>query len=165
MEDKKNNNMWVWIVVAIIIIGILVFLAFRNNEVVVSNTTTPVAQDNALEPDSTLDISDATSTTTGAKPVFISYAEALVKYADRRIQFGKDCQVSKINSSVTYKDNTGIMLDNRSSFARTIKIGTNYSVKAYGFRIVVLPDVYMKAKTILVDCDKQQNVATILIQE
>jgi hypothetical protein len=99
----------------------------------------------------------------GATAATISYTNALIKYADRRIQFNPTCQA--FPNTVTYKDNTGIMLDNRSPVARTIKVGTNYTVKAWGFKIVVLPDIYLKSKTILIDCDKSQNVATILVQE
>ena len=93
----------------------------------------------------------------------VAYADALVKYKDRRIQFNASCQASP--RSVTYKDNTGIMLDNRSAQSRTIKVGTTYTVKGYGFKIITLPDIYLKSSTLLVDCDKQQNVATVLVQE
>ena len=96
-------------------------------------------------------------------PTSISYQDALIKYADRRIQLDEACQAHP--SNVTYKDNTGIMIDNRSAKTRTVKIGTAFTIKPYGFKIVVLPDTYLKSKTILVDCDQSQNVATILIQE
>ncbi|MEK7227921.1 MAG: hypothetical protein AAB681_01030, partial [Patescibacteria group bacterium] len=92
-----------------------------------------------------------------------SYANALVKYKDRRIQFDDTCRA--FPSTVTYKDNTGIMLDNRSAQTRIIKVGSTYTVKPYGFKIIVLPDIYLKSKTLLVDCGAAQNVATILIQE
>jgi len=162
MENKINKNVWISILVVVVIIVFALFYFFRNREITPKVVIAPI--DNVVvEPESTLDISDTDSTKIGA--VSISYANALVKYADRRIQFNASCQVPILNTSVTYKDNTGIMLDNRSAVAHTIKIGTNYTVKAYGFRIVVLPDTYLKAKTILVDCDKQQNVATILVQE
>ena len=161
---ENNKNMWIGIVVIIIIIGVALFFSLRNKKVAVDTTVAPLADNNALEPDSTLDISDIVGTsTTGVAPVSISYAEALIKYADRRIQFNKECQASPF--SVTYKDNSGIMLDNRAPVSRVIKVGTNYTIKAYGFKIVVLPDIYLKSKTLLVDCDKQQNVATILVQE
>jgi hypothetical protein len=66
---------------------------------------------------------------------------------------------------VTYKDNSGIMIDNRSAQTRTVKVGTTFTIKPYGFKIVVLPDIYLKSQKILVDCDKMQNVATVLVQE
>ena len=108
---------------------------------------------------------DVSNATPGVAPSLIAYADALKTYADRRIQINSGCQASFIGHTVTYKDNTGIMIDNRSAQSHTIKIGTTFTVKAWGFKIVVLPDIYLKSKTILVDCDNYQNVATILVQE
>ena len=157
MENTNNKNMWIWIAIVVLVIAVIVFFGFMNKKVV-PETTIPPVDNTLLEPESTLDTSGTT-----VAPASISYANALIKYADRRIQLDKDCQAHPNN--VTYKDNTGIMIDNRSPVARTIKVGTNYTVKAWGFRIIVLPDIYLKSKTLLVDCDKSQNVATILVQE
>ncbi len=94
----------------------------------------------------------------------ISYANALVKYKDRRIQFDKTCQA--FPNTITYNDNLGIMLDNRSPDTRTIKVGTVYTIKGYGFKIIKLADVSLNVdKTFLVDCDARQNVATVLVQD
>ncbi len=156
---EKNNNMWVWIGV-VVIIGLIIFFVFKNKAIVAP----VVNQDNNTgtvnEPESVLDTSGQT---TGVTPVSISYANALIQYADRRIQLDTACQAHP--NTVTYKDNTGIMIDNRSPNTRTVKIGTTFTMKPYSFRIVVLPDIYLQAKTILVDCDSSQNVATILVQE
>jgi hypothetical protein len=95
--------------------------------------------------------------------VSIAYADALIKYADRRIQLDKTCQAHP--NTVTYKDNTGIMIDNRSPQTRTVKVGITFTIKPWGFKIVVLPNVYLTSKTLLVDCGQYQNVATILVQE
>ncbi len=160
MENKKNMALYYWIVGVVAVVIVIVFWSMNRSVVPVANVDQNNAENTVLEPQSTLDTS---GTTNGTGAVSISYADALIKYADRRIQFDKICQAYP--NTVTYKDNTGIMIDNRSAQARTIKVGTNYSVKAYGFRIVVLPDTYLKSKTLLVDCDKSQNVATILVQE
>mgnify|MGYP001564025841 FL=1 len=142
---------------AIVVVAIIIFCVTSSPVVPVANTeVTPTVNDTSLEPASTLDTSGE------VKPVSIAYADALVQFADRRIQFDKACQA--FPNTVTYKDNTGIMIDNRASIAHTIKIGTTYTVKAYGFRIIVLPDIYLKSKALLVDCDKSQNVATVLVQ-
>ena len=112
------------------------------------------------ESESVQDTSDQTIAT-GAAP--ISYANALVKYANRRIQLDPMCQAHP--NTVSYKDNIGIMIDNRSAKTRTVKVGSTFTIKPWGFKIIILPDVYLVAKTILVDCDQSQNVATILVQE
>ncbi len=145
----------IWVVVGIIIIAALYFI-FSNMQ-----TTNQTANNQiTTEPESVQDIS---TQDVGVSAAPISYSNALVKYADRRIQLDTTCQAHP--SNVVYKDNTGIMIDNRSSKTRTVKVGTTFTIRPYGFKIVVLPDVYLKSKTILVDCDGSQNVATITVQE
>lgn len=155
--ENNNNKILIWVIVVIVVVGI-VFFVFSNRK----QEAGPAMQNTETntEPESVQDTSDQTGIIPTAS---ISYANALIKYADRRIQLDKSCQAHPNN--VTYKDNTGIMIDNRSPQTRTIKVGITFTIKPYGFKIVVLPDIYLKAKTILVDCDKSQNVATILVQE
>ena len=153
MKMKMNMQTWIWILVAVVVLVVLVSIFNFNSTKIVNQTST-------TEPASAQDIS---KTDIGAAAVPIAYNNALVQYADRRIQLDKNCQATPNN--VTYKDNTGIMIDNRSAQTRTIKVGTTFTIKPWGFKIVVLPDIYLKSKTILVDCDKYQNVATILVQE
>ena len=165
VENKNAKDTWIWMVAIVIIIAIVLFFILKNNKIEPNEQSAlPPVVDNGLvtEPESTLDVSDVTP---GVAPSLIAYADALKTYADRRIQINGQCQASFIGHTVTYKDNTGIMIDNRSSQAHTLKVGTTFTIKAWGFKIVVLPDIYLKAKTILVDCDKLQNVATILVQE
>jgi len=142
---------WIWVLVALFAVAAIIFFVFNNK-----SASNPVT----TESESVQDISPQD---TGVMASAISYANALVKYADRRIQLDTMCQAHP--SNVTYKDNTGIMIDNRSPQTRTVKIGTTFTIKPWGFKIVVLPDVYLKSNTILVDCDNSQNVATILVQE
>ncbi|TSC78089.1 MAG: hypothetical protein G01um101424_223 [Parcubacteria group bacterium Gr01-1014_24] len=92
----------------------------------------------------------------------ISYAQALVKYKDARLQLDQECRATPAN--VTYKNNTNIMIDNRAPISRAVKVGSVFSIKAYGFKIVKLSSLTLPA-TWYVDCDKSQNVAAILIQK
>ena len=156
--NKITNNTWIGVVLIIVLlIAGALFFSYKNKQtadlgvVPVTNTVT--------EPESVQD----TTQTTGVGAVSIAYADALVKYADRRIQLDTQCQA--FPRTVTYKDNTGIMIDNRSPETRTVKVGVTFTIKPWGFKIVVLPNVYLTNKTLLVDCDKSQNVATILVQE
>lgn len=147
------------IIIAIVIIVVLLIGAsiwyFMSNSDIETNEN-PVT----TEPESVQDISDQD---TGTGATAISYANALVKYADRRIQLDTTCQAHP--NTVTYKDNSGIMIDNRSPKTRTVKVGITFTIKPWGFKIVVLPNVYLASKTLLVDCDGSQNVATVLVQE
>ena len=157
-----NKNIIIGLAILILIlVGGFVWY-FMSNSVSSTSDTTNTQTNNpvAVTPDSVQDVSDQT---TGTVASAISYANALVKHADRRIQLDPTCQAHP--NTVTYKDNTGIMIDNRSSQTRTVKVGITFVMKPYTFKIVVLPDVYLVSKTLLIDCDQSQNVATVLVQE
>jgi hypothetical protein len=160
MENKKT----IWIVIGVIVIIAIALLVWKMKANPAVTDQTPAAEE--IVPEGTQDVDQGTApTTTGATvaPISISYQNALKQYATRRIQLNEQCQAAP--NTVTYKDNTGIMIDNRSSKTITVKVGTTFTIKPYGFRIVVLPDIYLKSQKILVDCDKMQNVATVLVQE
>lgn len=170
MEPNQNKNMWMWVAVAVVVIGIVGFLVMdkKDSEDMDSleNDQTAMDAKDMQVPDGEEDVTEGSvnvKTDATSPQVTLSYQQALEKYKDRRIQFDNSCATTP--KSVTYKDNTGIMLDNRSAKTRTIKVGETYTVKAYGFKIITLPDTYLKSKTLLVDCDGQQNVATVLVQE
>lgn len=159
--EKKNLKMLIWVIVALAVVVVAIALYFTlANKQPVEQVTTDNSAIKEKEPES---VQDVGTKDTGAGAASISYADALVKYADRRIQLDTSCQAHP--NTVTYKDNTGIMIDNRSPNTRTVKINTTFTIKPWGFKIIVLPDVTSKPKTILVDCDSSQNVATILVQE
>ncbi len=92
----------------------------------------------------------------------LSYAQTLQQYKSARIQLDQNCQATPNN--VTHKNNTFIMIDNRASVARVVKIGSVFTVDAWGFKIVKLSSVTLPA-TWYVNCGSSQNVATILIQK
>jgi hypothetical protein len=92
----------------------------------------------------------------------LSYTDALAKYEDVRIQLDDNCRANP--NKVTFKNGTSIMIDNRASVARTVTVGSTFSLKAYDFKIVKLSSAVLPV-TWYLDCDKSQNVATILIQK
>jgi hypothetical protein len=161
-QNKKSNTVW-WIVGVVVLVLIVILLVKGKGSDMAGNTDMQNGDQTALEATEDTSAGSVNTPTSGTASVTMSYAKALETYKDRRIQFNDECQA--VPNTVTYKDNTGIMLDNRSSKSRTIKIGTSYTVKGYGFKIITLPDTYRQSKTFLVDCDGQQNVATILVQE
>lgn len=156
---QKNIKIFIWIIASIIVV-ITVILIFSFNNKQTTNQKVIVEPIPASKPVSTKSV---TKTNTKIETASIAYADALVKYANTRIQLDTACQAHP--SNVTYKDNIGIMIDNRSPETRTVKVGTTFTIKPWGFKIVVLPDVYLTSKTILVNCDQRKNIATILIQE
>ncbi len=152
MENKQSMNVWISVGVVLVVIALVWYASSRPKA---------VNQDNVEVVEPTEDVSEGSVNAT-VPAAAISYANALVKYKDARIQLGTNCQASPNN--VTYKDNTSIMIDNRSAVARTVKVGSTFPIKAWGFKIVKLSSSTLPA-TWYVDCDKSQNVATILIQK
>ncbi|MFA5997351.1 MAG: hypothetical protein WC791_02570 [Candidatus Paceibacterota bacterium] len=105
-----------------------------------------------------------TNTSTG-EAASLSYVQALALYPEKnRIQLtgGTFCQASP--TMATFKNGTSIMIDNRSSEVRTITLGTAYTLPGYGFRIIKLSSATLPA-SLLMDCNKQLNVATVTIQK
>ena len=152
--ETKNTNVWIGVgVVLLIIIGLWYM------------KSTPDVMDQQLAGDESIESVEDTSpagTDIVVPPASLSYTQAMAKYKDVRIQLDKDCRPSRTNE--TYKNNTSVMIDNRSSEARTIKLGSTFGIKAWGFRIVKLSSSNLPA-TWYLDCDGSQNVATILIQK
>ncbi len=90
-----------------------------------------------------------------------TYTQLLEAYKDRLVQFNSDCHVSKIARQV-FKVGSEILLDNRSSEPATISVGaTNYTLSAYGYRVISLS----KVGTFTLDCNAGRNVATLTVQE
>jgi hypothetical protein len=151
MENKKNKGVvWIIIILALIVIGIVVFSKGRSNSQYQEETQTTI-------PEGTEDLGTQTNTGSG-----LTYQQAIVKYAGRLIQINDACQATP--PKATFKNGTSIMIDNRSKKAHTFKLDSTFSVKAYGFKIITLSSSTLP-KTLLLDCDTSQNVATVLIQK
>ncbi len=94
----------------------------------------------------------------------MAYNDALKVYGGgRQIQFDQSCHVALLANKV-FANGTTVMLDNRASVARLIKIGDkSYKVAPYSYELAklsasVLPTTY------LVDCDSQQNPVTLTVE-
>jgi hypothetical protein len=155
--ENKNKNMWVWGGVVVLAIIIIWAVMARNSSAPTTSTGTDATQGTTDE--SKIDSTEDVGTSTAAP---LSYKQALVTYANARLQLDKTCQASP--SNMTFKNGSKIMIDNRSAVARTVKVGSTFSIKAWGFKIVDLSSSTLPA-TWLVDCGVSQNVATITIQK
>ena|SRR3989338_691539 len=153
MENSKN----MWVVLGLVVVIFLGVFWYIDRDVAPEVVLENVEQ--TVEP--TEDTSEG-SVNVSTPAASISYQNALVRYKDSRIQIDESCQARPNN--ITYKNGTNIMIDNRSKLARTVKVGSIFPIKAWGFKIVKLESATLPA-TWLVDCDKSQNVATILIQK
>ena len=83
----KNKNLWIWIVVILVVAVGLIFWA-KN-----SSAPAPVVQNNpVVAPVTPTEDVSAGSVDVGARRSTISYADALIKYKNARIQLDQNCQ-------------------------------------------------------------------------
>lgn len=168
MENISKQNIRIG-VAAIVVIGVIAVFVFGKPAVApevgtLTGDQAATSSNPTITPAKTA-ATKSTTSTTGSDAVSVSYEKALEVYTGKtRIQLMGDtvCQVSP--TMATYKNGTSIMLDNRTAEARTVTLGTAYTVPAYGFKIVKLSSTTLPV-TLLMDCGKQQNVATILLQK
>ncbi len=93
----------------------------------------------------------------------MKYGDALKQYSGRVIQFDASCQAHP--NSITVKNGTAIMFDNRSGDARWFTLnGFGYHLDGYGYTVVTVSSKKLPA-TVLVDCGGAQNVGQILVQK
>ena len=153
--DKQKKNLW--IVVGVVVVIIIIFL-FGKKDGALDSSVIKDESDDVVVTDS----NDSTGVVKTPVAPSVSYAQALEKYKNYRIQLNTTCQASPNN--VTYRNGTSIMIDNRSASSRVVKVGSIFNIKPWDFKVVKLSSSTLPI-TWLVDCDKSQNVATILIQK
>lgn len=164
--EEKNKSMWMIAGIVLVVVAIIIFVVMQNkdNDDLLENESNIVQEEVVVEDEKIAGELDTTPDTKVTKsPVAsLTYEQALVKYKDYRLQIDTQCRISPNN--VTYKNKTNIMLDNRSPVSRTVKVGSTYTIKPWGFKIITVSASTLPS-TLLVDCDKSQNVATILVQK
>ena len=157
MEDTKNKNLWIGLAVVLLLVVGFLFWSMKK-------AVAPAVTDNTSTNPVVVPTEDVTpgSVNTGSPAASISYANALIKYKNARLQLDPTCQASP--DKMTFKNGAYLMVDNRAPVSRTVKVGSVFNIKAYGFKIIKLSSATLPA-TWYVDCGKSQNVSTILIQK
>lgn len=163
--EEKNKNMWMIGGLVLVLIAVIVFMSTQKNDTedILEDQNT-IAEEQVVVEDENItgEIDTEGQPEVASSPAAsLSYAQALIDYKGARLQLDKTCQASPDN--MTFKNGASIMLDNRAPVSRTVKVGSTYTIKPYGFRIIKLSSSTVPV-TYLVDCDKSQNVATILLQ-
>ncbi len=146
---QNNKNLWIGVAVVVVVVLLGWLMVSKNSAPTVStNSVTPTE--------------DTSAGSVDAGAASLSYSQALVKYKDARLQLDPICQGSP--DKMAFKNGALLMVDNRAPVARTVHIGSVFSIKAYSFKIIKLSSSTLPA-TWLVDCDKSQNVSSILIEK
>lgn len=167
IQTKSKTGMYVGIgavIVLIIIIGLA--MSKKNKEMVEEGTQTPV--ENTVVPGDTTPNptvtptpgidpeKEGTSVGSGAG----TYANLMLKYKGRMVQFNKECAV--ITNKVTFKQGTDILLDNRDNTPVKIVIGSRtFNLPGYGYKVIDLPTI----GSFQLDCNKRLNVVTVSVQK
>ena len=92
-----------------------------------------------------------------------TYGQLVDQYVGKRIQFDQYCQANP--RSATFKNDTTIMLDNRSGDARIVTVGgVQHSLGGYGYKLVTVSSAVLP-KTLNLNCGAAVNVGQILLQK
>lgn len=158
---ERNKKLWIGIIVVIILL--VIFWAMNKSFAPAPETGRGGAPLFSANPATlpTEDISPGSINLNAKKPT-ISYEDALAKYSNTLLYIDEGCKVSPAN--LTVKNNTDIMIDNRTSAIQVVKVGMMFPIKANSFKLVKLSSATLPA-TWLMDCGKMTKVASILIEK
>lgn len=153
----NNKVLWAVIIVAVVVVGWVVFKGGGGILEQARQTASPTASPRA--------ISQPGGVLPGGTPVALNpqnYSELVKQYEGRRIQFDERCQMNPNNA--TFKNGIVVMFDNRSPQAKTIRVGNqSYSLPAYGYRFLTMNSQTVPL-SLQVGCDNVPNVGKILLQ-
>ncbi|HVZ11043.1 MAG TPA: hypothetical protein VG941_01300 [Candidatus Paceibacterota bacterium] len=154
-----NKKLW-WVIGAIIVVVIAVWAVRWNRSGKTEESPSPspslISEVPVESPASGIGPS-------GSAAGSSSYTNLVAQYKDARIQFDAHCQA--IPATVSIKNGTKIMFDNRSGDTRFITInGVSYRFPGYGYWIIPLTSTALP-KTLTLNCGSAVNVGTIMIQK
>lgn len=155
---KDNKKAVIGVVILVIVAGFSVNALVKKDKAPVD--TTPIEE-------VTPEVPAPVVRKPGSKPVPVqvvdnrSYTEVSAAYKGRTIQFDGECRVPVFPQSV-FKVGTDVLFDNRGSKAANVTFaGASFNLPGYGFKVVSLD----REGLFTVDCNAQQNVATLNVQK
>ncbi len=167
--DWKNRNLWLSVVAVLIVVLVIVIVAKRKSgkmeDIDMPTDTTgweTLQQPEVPKPAGRRTKAKASNTTAINTVATLTYDQAVVKYKDARIQFDANC--TAVPANVTFKSGAEFMLDNRAPVEQKFSLNGEFTIPAYGFKIMKLNSDTLP-RQFLIDCGYRQNVATILLQK
>jgi hypothetical protein len=166
IQTKSKTGMYVGIAVVVVLI-IVIGLAMSNKNKEVTDDSRMAPTDTTVVPDNTKNpvtppVSgidperEGTSVGSGAG----TYANLMLKYKGRMVQFNTECAV--VTNKVGFKQGTDILLDNRDNTPVKIVIGSRtFNLPGYGYKVIDLPTI----GSFQLDCNKRLNVVTVTVQK
>jgi hypothetical protein len=162
VAQTEPKSFGMWIVAALVIIGIVIALTSINNkstdEVETSSEDEMTTEEMATSSD--VDVKTTSVTKLDADSA-LPYTSAFTKYAGRRIEFNSRCTMTP--SSVSFKKGTKVMLDNRGSAVNTIVVGDQlYRIQGYNFSFITLSAESLPS-TLVVSCGGNTRAGTVTV--
>jgi hypothetical protein len=156
---KKSQQTALWILAVVVVIVAVVLLTKNKSEQNTENSYSP-------NPSGSVSISPTPKTGNKVTPTSqgkITYDQAVVQYAGSRIQFNDVCQpISSIN---VIKKGNNILLDNRSKYEQTIKVGSStYKLPAYGWQVVNVTTTQSLPFNSNVSCTSSNGSGSMVLQ-
>ena len=127
-----NKALWTVVVIAVVAVGAYWLKEGTPDSVSqLIGTSTPAPSVSAAAKATPKTVKATTSPT----PIPKTYTQLAAEYSGRSIQFNDKCEA--MPKSFVLKNNASILLDNRSSQARTITLdGKSYSLGSYGYQVI-----------------------------
>ncbi len=169
MEPIQTKSKHGGLIVGVLVVAAIIILALvmTNKKKDTDDMIVPPITDTSTVPDTTTP--PTTKPTTGIDPEREgtsvgsgagTYANLMLKYKGKMVQFNKECAV--VTNKVTFKQGTDILLDNRDDTAAKIVIGSRtFNLPAYGYKVIDLPTI----GSFQLDCNKRLNVVTVSVQK
>lgn len=157
MQMSKTTKVALGIVAVVIVAGLVLNKTMTKKAP--STEIPPVPQEEVVATPKSQ--GKNTSVTPPVTPIETrSYAELILAYRNKTLQFGASCQMPI--SNYVYKMGTEVLLDNRTNTPIAIKLaGASYDLGAYGYKVAALST----EGTFMVSCGENKNVATVAVQK
>jgi hypothetical protein len=167
--SKKNSYIIFGVAVAIIFIIVLIAVISKKQDIIniFNQPSVPVTSTTQKAQNQNTQVKPSAGTTTTPSS-FLTYQEVLKAYTGKRFQFVNNREGNCIMSptSATFKNNTKVMLDNRTDKSMTVYLnGVANVMPAYGYKVVTLTATGQLPFTIKVDCNAGKNNGQIILQK
>lgn len=141
---RENKNLWIGIAVVLLVLaGGLYYAMNRQSPEVIGDAS---------------QVEDTSSGSINENGTAMPYTDALANYYGARIELDDACQGKPNN--LTFKTGGTLMLDNKSTSDRVIKVGTAiYNLKANSFKIIRLEGNGSQ----VIACDQNENAGKVIV--
>jgi hypothetical protein len=156
---QKKSNSTLYVVISLIVVAVIVALVLSNKKEAMNDDVVTPGVENTTT-DSNVGAIDPNKEGASVGSNAGKYADLVLKYKDRTLQFNEECAV--VRNSYTFKQGTDVMLDNRDTTSVKIVVGSRtFNLKAQSYKVIDLGSTGIYR----VDCNDRLNVVTVNVQK